>query len=151
MDLPLHPMMVHLPLGLVVVLPVVTAIFFILYRMQFLNKASYVLILVLHSFLLGGAYIAEETGEEDEDLVEQVVAEHYIEDHEEKAEAFVAAVTVSFVLHLVFFFLPMGAAFHAGLVLALVMQAGLIYFAYEVGHAGAVLVYEHGAAEAHRQ
>ena len=88
-----------------------------------------------------------ETGENEEDRVEQAVAERYIEEHEEAAERFMALAGVGLLI--------VGAGLLSGRVGGLFRVAGVagsfavLAAGVAVGHSGGELVYTHGAANAY--
>ena len=93
------------------------------------------------------AAASSNTGEAQEERVEKVVDEHYIEHHEEAAEVFIwiAALTL----------LPMGAGLMPesnGAIArwaAVALTLPVVALAGRVGHLGGELVYVHGAANAY--
>lgn len=92
--------------------------------------------------------ILEESGEQDEDLAERVVADSPLHTHEAAAEQFVIATGIVLALSLLGL-VPRTALGRGGavaLAAGSVLVAGL---ALRVGHAGGQLVYVHGAAAPH--
>jgi hypothetical protein len=87
------------------------------------------------------------TGEKEEERVEQVVAEEYIEAHEEAAEVFVWASAAVLLLMAVLLVLPQGWARQAASLGALLGTVIVFGLGYNAGEAGGRLVYEHGAAQ----
>jgi uncharacterized membrane protein len=144
---PLHPAVVHFPIVLVVLLPIAALCALLLIRRGEEARKMWVPVTVLALALAGSAWIAVETGEEEEDAVEEVVAESAIHEHEEAAELFLPLSAGVFLL--------VGAgllrgepgriARHVGTVAAF----GLVAVGVNVGHTGGELVYEHGAASAY--
>jgi uncharacterized membrane protein len=145
--MPLHPAIVHLPLGLALVLPWVAA-FAAWRRFQGERVATY-LVLLLALMLLGGNIAARQTGEGDEEIVEKVVAHAVIEHHEEAADAF--GVTVLVVLALSIATVALGARKQARWAAVAVVVASLFTATsgIKTGHDGGEIVYEHGGASAH--
>ncbi len=147
---PLHPLVVHLPLALAVVVPVL-AIGALLYAWRRgLSRRAWAIVFLLQAGLVVGGFAALSTGDADEDRVEQVVAESAIERHEESGERFVWASTGVLGLML----LPLLTGRREGLrrVAAGVATAGSVAtaaLAVDTGHKGGELVYEHGAALAY--
>lgn len=144
---PLHPALVHLPLALAVLLPAGALFAFLVIARGALPARFWATIVVLHALLAGSAYLAVETGENEEERVEQVVSEPAIEAHEEAAERFLWLAVGAAVISAAGL-LP-GTRGKAGR--ALTLAAGAIVFAaaLSVGHSGGALVYEHGAAQAY--
>lgn len=147
--IPLHPLVVHFPVVLAVLLPIsmIAALWFI--RKGTTARRAWALPVVLAAALAASAFVATETGENEEDRVERVVAEGAIHEHEEAAERFLV---LSGVLLLVAAtgFLPRTVGQAARLVTT-VGAVGLLAAGIQVGHSGGSLVYEHGAASAYTQ
>lgn len=145
---PLHPAVVHLPVALALVTPLLAIAAALAVRLRFLPARSWLAVVLLQALLVGSAWLALETGEQDEELVEEVVAERHIETHEERAETFMWLAVVALALSGagVLGRGPVGDAARAVAILALlaVLVAGI-----RVGHSGGELVYRHGAAAAH--
>jgi uncharacterized membrane protein len=144
---PLHPAVVHLPIALAVLLPAFALLAALAIRQQAVPPRTWVGVLLLQAVLVGSGWLALETGEEQEDRVEEVVAERYIEDHEEQAERFqlAAGVALAIVAAGLLPGVAGGIARGASVVAALaVLGAGV-----QVGHSGGELVYRHGAANAY--
>jgi len=144
---PLHPAIVHLPIALAVLMPLAAAAGAVAIRLGFVPARSWLGVVALQLALVLGGWMALETGEEQEDRVERVVAERYIETHEERAEQFETAAAIA-LLVLAAGMLPGGAGGVARgvsvLATAVVLAAGV-----QVGHTGGELVYRHGAASAY--
>jgi hypothetical protein len=144
-----HPKVVHLPLALAVLLPAVAGgLLFAIWR-GWLERRAWVGVVLLQAVLVGSGAVAMNTGERDEDRVEEVVGEAHVEAHEEAAEAFVwasGAVLVLTALPLVFRRERVWKAASLGAFLGTLLVFG---FGYRAGEAGGKLVYEHGAAQAY--
>ncbi|MCC6156422.1 MAG: hypothetical protein IT350_00090 [Deltaproteobacteria bacterium] len=148
-NLPLHPAIVHLPLGLAFVAPVVAVILLGLALAGKLARTHVLIAVVLQVVLVASAMVALQTGEGAEDRAERVVNERFIEEHEHRAQTFtvVAAATLASMLGaLALAGRPMGA--RAAIALTLAMTVGVAGLAVRTGHAGGELVYVHGAAAA---
>src|SRR5262245_51268474 len=139
-SLPLHPALVHLPLGLAFIMPALAIGFAWALWKERIRPRAWIAIVALQAVLLGAGLVAMNTGEREEHRVEQIVPEAALEQHEEYAEQFVWATGVTLVL--------------AGLVLAagkpsiarwliLATVTGMLIVAaaaVRVGHAGGRLV-----------
>lgn len=147
---PLHPALVHLPLGIAFVLPLVSlAVTLALWR-QWVTPKTWAIVVLLQAVLVGSGVLALRTGEVEEEWVEAVVAERYIEAHEDAAKSFMLAAGAS---------LAVGAAglLSLGRRRALLGLAGAVTLASFVvaglgvlaGKPGGELVYVHGAADAY--
>lgn len=144
---PLHPAVIHLPLALAVLAPLVAAaLLFVIHRSSGAGRAWWAMVAV-HAVLAASALGASETGEHEEERVEAVVAERHIEAHEEAAEVFIASAVVALAVAAAGL-APgrIGAAARVATLVAALVTAGL---ATRVGHSGGELVYRHGAAAAY--
>lgn len=148
-ELLFHPKVVHLPIALGVLMPLVAAGLFVAWWRAWLPARAWVVAVVLQGVLVASGIVSLRTGEAAEERVEDVVAEQYIEQHEEAAQAFVAAGAVAFVI------MGLGLAFasrSAGLPLAAAGTLAtlvVLFLGYRTGEAGGALVYKHGAASAY--
>jgi len=145
---PLHPALVHLPLGVAAVMPLLAAGLAWAVWTDRLPVRAWLITIGFQGLLLGGAFVAMRTGEGDEDRVEDLVGHAALHLHESMAEQFVWAVGITLALALLVPFvkrnaaLPLMAATIAGTLV--VVGAGV-----RVGHAGGELIYVHGAASAY--
>jgi uncharacterized membrane protein len=117
---PLHPAVVHFPVVLAFLLPLVAIGALWTIRRGARPRAAWSVPLMLAGALALSAWAAVETGEGQSERVERVVGEQPLESHEEMADAFLTA----------------------SVVLVVVAAA-------RVGHSGGQLVYQHGAASAY--
>jgi uncharacterized membrane protein len=148
-SLPLHPAIVHLPLGLAILMPLLAGGFAWALWSGRVRPRAWMAVVALQALLVGSGMVAMNTGEAEEDRVETVVQKSAIHQHEEFAEQFVWAAGGTLVLAglvLVFRQTRVSRGLAAAAVIATVAVAGL---ALRVGHAGGQLVYAHGAASAY--
>jgi uncharacterized membrane protein len=144
---PLHPAIVHLPIALAILVPLVALFALAAARLGFLPVRGWAFVVLIQLLLVGSAWMAIETGEDQEERALKVVAERHIEDHAERAERLMWAAGVALVV--------IGAGLAPGRVgsvsrpLGLVLSLGVAALAADVGHSGGLLVYEHGAAAAY--
>jgi hypothetical protein len=137
--LPLHPAIVHVPLGLAVVAPLLALGLAIAIRKGTLPRRSWVVFVVLQAVLFAGGLLALQTGEQDEERVEDRIAESAIERHEELAERFVWSAGGTLVLGTAALILPnVATALMAATTLATFATLGT---GLQAGHAGGALVY----------
>ena len=85
---PLHPAVIHFPIVLMVLLPLVAAWALWTIRRGARPAAAWLVPLVTAAALALSSWIAVETGEREEDRVERVVPEASMHGHEEAAERF---------------------------------------------------------------
>jgi uncharacterized membrane protein len=144
---PLHPAVVHLPLALAVVIPILTVLGTLLIHGGFLPPRTWAVVVLLQALLVGSAWLAMETGEDQEERVEEIVAERHIESHEEAAERFVWIAAAGLVVTALGL-LPAGAG-ALGRVAGTLIALGVLAAGVYVGHSGGELVYKYGAAGAY--
>lgn len=148
-SLPLHPAIVHLPLGLAFVIPAMAIGFAWAIWTGRVRPRAWIVIAGLQAVLLGAGLFAMNTGEHEEDRVEAVVPDGALHRHEEYAEQFVWAAGIT----LVFAGLVLVARQRPvtkGLIVATVAGSVIVAAAgVRVGRAGGELVYVHNAGAAY--
>jgi uncharacterized membrane protein len=144
---PLHPAVVHFPIALALLAPLVAVIVGLAVRAHAVGPRGWALVVLLQALLAGSAWLALETGEREEERVEKVVAERHIEEHEEAAERLLALAAAALAVSLAG--LATGRLGAAGRVATIVVGAAVLAGAVAVGHSGGELVYRHGAAGAY--
>ncbi len=144
---PLHPAIVHLPIALAVLIPCLAILGISLVHKRFLPTGSWALVVLLQAALVGSGWLALETGEEEEERVERVVAERHIETHEEAAERFLLLAGIA-LLASGAGLLP-GTMGTVGRAVGTLATLGVLVAGVSVGHSGGELVYKHGAANAY--
>ena len=144
---PLHPLFVHLPIALTLLVPAFAVGALVAIRRGTTPRRAWGITVALLALLVGSSFAALKTGEREEEVVEDVVAESAIHGHEEAAEAFLLATGVV---------LLVGAAGllngRLGTVARGVATAGtlaLVGAGWQVGHTGGTLAYREGAAGAY--
>ena len=144
-----HPKVVHLPMALAVLMPLVAGgVLFAWWRGWF-QRRVWVIVFLLQAVLVGSGAVAMNTGEREEERVEEIVADERIEAHEEAAESFVWASAAVLLLLAVPLVLPEGRARHAVSIGAFLGTLIVFGLGYQTGEAGGRLVYQHGAAQAY--
>ena len=145
--IPMHPLVVHFPVVLVVLLPISIVIVLWAIRKGATARRVWAVPLALAAALALSAWAATETGEAQEDKVERVVARGALHGHEEAAERFLV---LSGVLTLVVAAgLAPGLVGRAARIVSAVGAVGLVAAGVQVGHSGGLLVYREGAASAY--
>jgi uncharacterized membrane protein len=144
-----HPKVVHLPMALAVLMPLVAGgVLFAWWRGWF-RRRVWVVVLLLQAALVGSGAAAINTGQREEERVEQAVAREHIEAHQDAADSFVWAGVAVLLLMAVPLVLHEGRARQAASVGAFLGTLAVLALGYQVGEAGARLVYQHGAAQAY--
>lgn len=144
---PLHPAVVHFPIVLVVLLPLVALGALWAIRRGAPARWAWAVPVAVAAALTVSAWVAVETGEAEEERVERVVSEAALHEHEEAAERFLVLSGVLVLLTATG--LAGGTLGRAGRLLSTVGALGLIAAGVQVGAAGGELVYRHGAADAY--
>lgn len=144
-----HPKVVHIPMALGVLMPLIAGGLALAWWRRWLPERSWVVAVALQAVLLVSGVMALRSGEAEEERVERIVSESLIEAHEEAAKVFVlssGAVLAMMLAAAVF------SQKRIGLPLAAVATVGTLLvlgLGYRTGQAGGSLVYEHGAAQAY--
>lgn len=144
---PLHPFVVHAPIVLGVLLPIVAIGALVAIRSGIALRPAWAVVVTLSAALALSAFVAVRSGQEDEEIVEEVVSGRVLHEHEEAGERYLwlsGAVLALAALGLAPGMLGRGSRYAtvAGGVL-------LVAAAVNVGHLGGQLVYEYGAAAPH--
>jgi len=146
---PLHPAVVHFPIVLAFLLPIVALAALWRIRRGGATRPAWGIAVATAAALSGSSWLALETGEADEERVERTVGEAPLESHEEAAERFLAL--SGGVLLLAGAGLLPGRLGAAARLATSAGALGLLVAVTLVGHSGGQLVYRHGAAEAQAQ
>ena len=148
-SLPLHPAIVHLPLGLAFIMPILTIGFAWALWTGRIQTRAWVAIVALQAVLLGAGLVAQNTGQREEDRVEAVVPDTALEQHEELAEQFVWATGGTLLLAGLVLVLRRPAAARALATATVLGTVVVTASAVRVGQAGGQLVYKHNAGAAY--
>jgi len=148
MDGLLHPFIVHLPLGLAMLAPLLVLLLAVLDGKGKLTPSAWLAVLLVHVLLTAGSLAALRSGEAEEELVERAVPGAALHQHEEAAELFLWSGVAGLVLATVMV-LPLGPGLRR-VVPFLLLGLSLVTLALglRTGKAGGELVYRHQAAAA---
>lgn len=144
---PLHPALVHFPIVFMVLLPIAAAVSLWAIRQGARHSRAWLVPLAFAVALSGSAWLAVETGEQQEERVEDVVPEGAVEHHAGAAEQFLLLSIA--VTGLVALGLLRGRPGQVARGVAVAAAAALTIAGYRVGHSGGELVYRHGAGSAY--
>ncbi len=141
---PLHPAVVHFPLALAVLAPFLAIPLAVLILRGTVPARAWLAASLVFVLLAGSAWAAVETGEDQEEAVEEVVSGRVIHEHEEAAEALLVGAGILAALSLLGLASGrLGGVARAGAALA---SVAVLVLAVRTGGSGGELVYEHGAA-----
>jgi uncharacterized membrane protein len=145
--IPLHPLVVHFPIVLAVLLPISVFVTLWAVRKGATARRVWAVPLAFSAALTLSAWVALQTGEAQEDRVEDVVGEAAIHGHEEAAERFLVLSGVLLVVAAAG--LAGGTVGRAARLVTAAGAVGLVAAGAQVGHSGGTLVYRDGAASAY--
>lgn len=144
---PLHPAMVHFPIVLMTLLPIVAGVAIWAIRRGAKPTKTWLVPMAFTAALSLSAWLSVETGEQQEERVEDVVSEAAMDTHADAAERFLLLSLAMAGLAAVGLFNTRFGSVARGA--SVVAAAGLVFAGYQVGHSGGELVYQHGAASAY--
>ncbi|NOT08556.1 MAG: hypothetical protein HOP28_10170 [Gemmatimonadales bacterium] len=144
---PLHPLVVHMPIALTVLTPLFAIGALWAIRRGANYRRAWGMAVGSLALLVTSGWVALQTGEREEERVEQVVAETLIEGHEEAAETFLVASGV--VLLVAAAGVVRGRTGAVARWVATIGTVALVAAGYKVGHSGGALVYGGGAGSAY--
>ncbi len=145
-ELPLHPAMVHVPLGFALVLPLVSAALCVALWREWLPKRAWLLTLLLSVTGFSSAIAAGQTGDTEEARVEEWVEGRFIHAHEAAADTFTVTFGALTLACAAVFLLKRPRAFKLAVLGLTVGYGVLLGLGVNVGRLGGELVYRHGAA-----
>jgi uncharacterized membrane protein len=143
---PLHPALVHFPIVLALLLPVVALTALWAIRRGIAARRAWLAPLAVVAGLALSAWISVETGEQDEERAEKVVGEQTLERHEDAAHLFLG-LSVG-LLALTAAGLVGGPFGRTARGLGVAASLGLIAAGFQVGHTGGRIVYGNGVTGA---
>jgi uncharacterized membrane protein len=146
---PLHPAIVHFPIVLAILLPLVALFALWSGRAGADASRAWRPALLLAALLTVSSWAAVQTGKLQEDKVEDRVSQEAFEEHEEAGETFL-------ILSGVLLVVMAGGALSGGVgrgarVLGTVGALALVLAAWQTGASGGELAYQHGAAALYAQ
>lgn len=144
---PLHPALVHFPIVFAVLLPVVAITVLWAVRRGIVRTRAWGLVVVLAAALVVTSWITVQSGEQQEERVEAVVAETALETHEEAAEVFLLLALAALVATAAG--ITPGVVGSSARIVSVVLALVVLGAGWRVGDSGGELVYRHGAAQAY--
>lgn len=144
-----HPKVVHIPIALGVLMPLIAAGVLVAWWRDLLPRRAWVGVVALQAILVASGIVAIQTGQEQEERVEHVVAEQRIHAHEEAAEQFTWGAGVVLAICLLPLLLAKESAQRAAAGAAVAGTLVVLGLGYRAGDKGGELVYRYGAAAAY--
>ncbi len=145
----LHPAVVHLPLGIALLLPLLCLVAVWLHfrrheESPLVSRFWFAVVLALFT-ASAGALLSHSTGEAGEHAIEKFIPKEAIKKHEDYSEVFAALLYTMTAIASVTLILR-GRLKGAGILLVSVLSLGTLVAGYLTGNEGGKLVYEHKAA-----
>lgn len=150
MQVPFHPLIVHLPIALAIILPILILVFAFMIKTQKMSQQAWLVIIGLQIAATVSGYVALDSGEQEEHQVSKVLDKKLIHHHEESAEIFVGSTVLALVISIAAYFLRKEIQFYLQLGVALIAVVSC-FLVYRTGSSGGELVYVYGAANAYKQ
>ena len=144
---PLHPAIVHFPIVLATILPLVAFLGLLAVRRGTAPRKAWAYVTLAAFLLFASAFTAVKTGETEEERVEEVVDHDTIHEHEEAGERLQLFAGIGFLVLAAG--LSGGGLGRIARPLGLLASLAIAGQAYLSGKSGGELVYEHGAASAY--
>jgi hypothetical protein len=138
---------VHFPIALSALVPLFAALMLAAIHTSRTPRRSWALIVLLQALLAASAYVAHDTGHDQEERVEKVVDERFIEEHEEAASWLLYASLAGLVIVAGGLAAGRPGAWARGV--SLVFSLVTLGIAVRTGQLGGDLVYRHGATDAY--
>jgi uncharacterized membrane protein len=144
---PLHPAVVHFPIVLAIILPVIAIAALVVITRGRPVRPLWLVVVLFAGAVTASAWASVETGEDQEELVEKVVGDDPIHEHEDAADLFflLSGISLAIIAAGLLKGRPGEIARWAGCSASIVVLAAVI----NVGHTGGELVYVHGAGKAY--
>lgn len=144
--LPLHPAIVHVPIGVALVLPVVAGALAVAIGRGLFPQRAWLVVVLLEALALGGGLAAARTGEDDRRETVMTVGSATLDPHEADGHAFNRWAGLALGLGAAGLLPGPALAGHAVRAAGVVATLVSAYAAYRAGHGGGELVYRYGAA-----
>jgi len=146
---PFHPALVHLPLGVSLVLPLLAFLAAVAIWKGWVPKRTWWVIVLLQAMLAVGTFMTYQTGKHEKDLVGGIVDDAPVAAHEEAAEVFSVAVYATLVVSIAAGVAQASRLAPVAHLLVAALGLVIVFLGMRVGHLGGRLIYVHNAAQAH--
>lgn len=144
--MPLHPAVVHIPIALAVLMPLVSLGLLFSWWRGWLPRRAWWVAVALQAALVGSGLLALRTGHAESEQAEQARGEETVDAHEDAAEVFEWSAAGMLALALAAALLRREAAARATAGVAVAASLAVLTLGYRTGSAGGHLVYGGGAA-----
>jgi len=144
-EIPLHPAIVHLPIALGLITPLLLVVVLIGQKKLTWHKTTWLLVILSNLLIATTAFFAERSGEEDYDRVEIVVGDEPVHEHEEWGEKVLVSALTALTLSVVAYFVSGFGLVYVTLAANLVVM----FLVLQAGRTGGELIYIYGGAAAH--
>ena len=144
-----HPKVVHVPIALGALMPLVAGGLLLAWWRKWLPSRSWAIAVALQGILVLSGVIAIRSGEEAADVAEKVIEGRHIGKHADAAEAYVWTSGGVFVLMLVGLALSSRRSGQLTAAVAAVGTVVVLGLGIRAGEAGGELVYRYGACKAY--
>jgi uncharacterized membrane protein len=143
---PLHPAVVHFPIVLMYIAPIVVVWAAWRARRSEFPMRTWLIVPVFFGAIVVSGFVAKQTGNDGEELAEEFVDHDVIETHEERGEQFVLFALGAFIVSIAGF--ASGKAGQALKGLTLIAALTGVVLITRVGHSGGTMVYDHMVGQA---
>ena len=148
--MPLHPFLVHLPIALALLMPILAAAALVAgWRGWLPVRRVWAAVVALQALLLAGVVVALRSGEAEEERVEAIVSESSLEQHEVLAQRLLIVTGMVLLVAALPLVLRSVRRARAAALLAIFGMLTVTALALQTGKAGGELAYRHGAAAAY--
>jgi uncharacterized membrane protein len=145
-NLPLHPLVIHFPIVLGTLFPIVGILFWWGIKEKVVPQKLWSLVVIFAFIYTVSSVVAVELGEIDEEIVEEIVSERVIEEHEEAGELIPWVGGTLFIVSMIGYIRKKSDRLRLTLAILSLLA---VYPLIETGHTGGKLVYKYGAVIAH--
>lgn len=143
-DLPLHPALVHVPVGLALVMPVIAVAVAWALVTDRCTVRAWLLVVGLQAIVLGSAIAAIQTGEDEEERIEGRISESVIERHEDLGKQFAVGAGLALAVSAAAFLVRQPRPRRVVLAASVAFLVVSAVLAARAGHAGGSIVHGPG-------
>ena len=145
--LPVHPALVHLPIGMSFLLPLLALSIAFAITRTWLPRGAWLLVVMVSAIITGAAFFTRQTGEQEEHRLNDPSLQRGIHEHEESANWFIASTVLTSLLAVAVAFIKSVRAFSVASFLVAVFTFFPLSIALRTGYLGGRLVFEQAAGQ----